>query len=165
MAARSFASTSAFLFRPRPSTLALSCRHHSSGPPPIFAPSGSTSAHTEIPYGDSTCASSAYLPPLPSAPPAEQLAPEATQSTPLDLTPEQRRLLEEIIRVDQAGELGANLIYQGQHAVFARGKDKSLADIVQVCPSLSLSLPSPIADFLNAVKAHVGWRKEAYRRI
>lgn len=39
--------------------------------------------------------------------------PEALTSTSSDLTPEQRKILDETIRVDQAGELGANYIYYG----------------------------------------------------
>lgn len=34
------------------------------------------------------------------------------------LTAEQKSMLDKIIRVDQAGELGANYIYAGQHAVY-----------------------------------------------
>lgn len=34
------------------------------------------------------------------------------------LTAEQKTMLDKIIRVDQAGELGANLIYSGQHTIY-----------------------------------------------
>jgi ubiquinone biosynthesis monooxygenase Coq7 len=54
-----------------------------------------------------------------------------------ELTPEQRDVLEKIIRVDQAGELGANYIYYGQKAVFAAGSDKRTAAIVQVRPDVT----------------------------
>lgn len=54
--------------------------------------------------------------------------------------------------MDQAGELGANLIYQGQHAVFARGKDKSLADIVQVRP---FAARAAFADRLTLILQHM----------
>lgn len=56
----------------------------------------------------------------------------ATKSSPTTLTPKQRRIIEEIIRVDQAGELGANVIYQGQKAVFARQGKVELANLIQV---------------------------------
>lgn len=130
MALRPFAFTSSVLRRPL-SPLIAHRYHSTSSSPPAFAPTGTTSADTQIPYGEPTLASSAYLPHQPSTPPPQR-DPAATSGTPLDLTPRQREVLEKIIRVDQAGELGANYIYQGQHAVFKRGRDKSLADIVQV---------------------------------
>lgn len=40
------------------------------------------------------------------------------------LTNEQKSMLDKIIRVDQAGELGANFIYAGQHTVFKRRTPK-----------------------------------------
>ncbi|KAG0277563.1 ubiquinone biosynthesis monooxygenase Coq7 [Linnemannia exigua] len=48
---------------------------------------------------------------------------------PLRLSKEQRELLEEMIRVDQAGELGANWIYRGQYAVL--GSDKKVGPLLQ----------------------------------
>lgn len=80
-----------------------------------------------------------------------------TSETPADLTPKQRRIIEEIIRVDQAGELwvtllritmlelahdlsrGANWIYKGQVAVFKAKGQRQLADLVQVCASTFLT--------------------------
>lgn len=134
MSLRSFASTSAYVFKARPACCVPAVRHHSShSSPPRFSPSGSTSAQTQIPYADADSAAAPYLPRDPkAASSAPDVDEAATRSTPLDLTPKQRQLLEEIIRVDQAGELGANYIYQGQHAVFRRGRDKRVADIVQV---------------------------------
>jgi ubiquinone biosynthesis monooxygenase Coq7 len=41
----------------------------------------------------------------------------STSSTPDDLSPSQRRVLEAALRVDQAGEIAANHIYEGQLAV------------------------------------------------
>lgn len=104
---------------------------------PSFAPTGSTSAQTQVPYGDPSLASSAYLPAHPDHPVASSSAivSAATTETPSDLTPKQRQVLERIIRVDQAGELGANYIYMGQLAVLSRGKDKKVADLVQVSES------------------------------
>ena len=71
--------------------------------------------------------------PLASAAYARDAAPtEATTSTPVDLTPAQRQLLERIVRVDQAGELAANWIYKGQlAAVKGKGQPK-LAALIQV---------------------------------
>lgn len=40
------------------------------------------------------------------------------------LTQAQKQMLDKIIRVDQAGELGANLIYAGQHEIFKRRSPK-----------------------------------------
>jgi len=73
--------------------------------------------------------------PLASAAYARDAAPtEATTSTPVDLTPAQRQLLERIVRVDQAGELAANWIYKGQlAAVKGKGQPK-LAALIQVRP-------------------------------
>ncbi|ORZ08824.1 ubiquinone biosynthesis protein Coq7, partial [Lobosporangium transversale] len=45
------------------------------------------------------------------------------------LSKEQRALLEEMIRIDQAGELGANWIYRGQYAVL--GSDKKVGPLLQ----------------------------------
>lgn len=46
------------------------------------------------------------------------------------LKPAEVNKLREIIRVDQAGELGADLIYAGQHSVFKRTQP-SLAPLIQ----------------------------------
>lgn len=121
--------------RPRlPSAALLSSlrRAHSTSSSPLlpaFAPTGSTSADTEIPYGDPQLASSAYLPPR--TPPSSSTPDRAATESP-QFTPRQRQVIESIIRVDQAGELGANYIYSGQHAVLKRRPDKRIADLVQV---------------------------------
>ncbi|GAA5955566.1 hypothetical protein JCM3765_006816 [Sporobolomyces pararoseus] len=109
--------------------------HSSSSIPPSFVPLSHTSADTRIPYGDPSCASSAYLPRAPGAPErpqgeGEKLDPRATSETP-QLDRRQREILEKIIRVDQAGELGANYIYRGQRAVLGLGRDKKTTDLVQ----------------------------------
>ncbi|GAA6063347.1 hypothetical protein JCM10212_004368 [Sporobolomyces blumeae] len=109
-------------------------RSHSTGSnPPSFVPGSHTSADTRVPYGDPTLASSAYLPRLPGSSPVDAatgLDHRATTETP-DLNPTQRRILEKIIRVDQAGELGANYIYRGQRAVMGLGRDKKTTDLIQ----------------------------------
>ncbi|GAA5924839.1 putative monooxygenase CAT5 [Sporobolomyces koalae] len=109
-------------------------RSHSSwaSTPPSFVPNSHTSADTRIPYGVPTEASSAYLPRKPGALPDAypEIDPRATVETP-DLNPAQRDILEKIIRVDQAGELGANYIYRGQRAVLGLGTDKRTTDLVQ----------------------------------
>jgi len=53
----------------------------------------------------------------------------ATSTTPTDLTPLQQRILHRAIRVDQAGELAANTIYQGQ--LFVLGHDPDVAPVIQ----------------------------------
>ncbi|KAL8276749.1 hypothetical protein RQP46_010858 [Phenoliferia psychrophenolica] len=102
--------------------------HSSSSTQPAFAPIGSTSAQTEIPYGEPALASSAYLPHR--GPPASASPNRATSESP-QLSARQRDILEKIVRVDQAGEVGANWIYAGQHAVLSKGKDRRVADLVQ----------------------------------
>ncbi|KAG0256683.1 hypothetical protein DFQ27_005543 [Actinomortierella ambigua] len=54
---------------------------------------------------------------------------EASEQKPLRLSREQRAMLAEMIRVDQAGELGANWIYRGQYAVL--GSDKKVGPLLQ----------------------------------
>ncbi|KAJ2930063.1 hypothetical protein H1R20_g7035, partial [Candolleomyces eurysporus] len=53
----------------------------------------------------------------------------AVTSTPNDITPHQRKLLEAALRVDQAGEIAANWIYHGQHAVLSG--DKRTGELIQ----------------------------------
>jgi len=53
----------------------------------------------------------------------------AIRTTPLDLTPSQRATLEGALRVDQAGEVAANYIYQGQIAIL--GHDKQVGPLIQ----------------------------------
>jgi len=52
----------------------------------------------------------------------------ATSTSP-SLSPEQRQILDSAIRVDQAGEVAANYIYQGQ--MFVLGKDPTTRPILQ----------------------------------
>ncbi|KAF5324650.1 hypothetical protein D9611_004382 [Ephemerocybe angulata] len=54
---------------------------------------------------------------------------EATTTTPEDLTPHQRKLLEGALRVDQAGEIAANWIYHGQHVVLSR--DRATGELIK----------------------------------
>ncbi|KAF9296923.1 ubiquinone biosynthesis monooxygenase Coq7 [Mortierella antarctica] len=54
---------------------------------------------------------------------------ETKDVPPLRLSREQRAALEEMIRVDQAGELGANWIYRGQYAVL--GSDKKVGPLLE----------------------------------
>lgn len=58
---------------------------------------------------------------------------EATTETPGNLTEEQRKLVERIIRVDHAGELGANWIYRGQKWAMDVKGDSKTARQVEVC--------------------------------
>ncbi|CAG8776487.1 6918_t:CDS:2, partial [Racocetra persica] len=45
------------------------------------------------------------------------------------LTAEQKKLIDGMIRVDQAGEIGANWIYKGQMAIL--GRDKKVGPVIQ----------------------------------
>lgn len=54
----------------------------------------------------------------------------AINSTPSDLVPSERDILDSALRVDQAGEIAANYIYRGQMAVL--GHDRKLGVILQV---------------------------------
>lgn len=88
-----------------------------------------------------TLASHAYNPPRLAGPPGPpQAGPSttprapnpATVNSPEHLKPEQRRLLEEIVRVDHAGELGANWIYRGQKWASSMRGDRQTAEQVEV---------------------------------
>jgi demethoxyubiquinone hydroxylase (CLK1/Coq7/Cat5 family) len=48
----------------------------------------------------------------------------------IPLTPKQMKLIDSMIRIDQAGEIGANYIYKGQMAIL--GNDKKVGPIIQV---------------------------------
>jgi demethoxyubiquinone hydroxylase (CLK1/Coq7/Cat5 family) len=52
------------------------------------------------------------------------------QKKPVSLTPKQKKLIDSMIRIDQAGEIGANYIYKGQMAIL--GNDKKVGSIIQV---------------------------------
>ncbi|KAG0045638.1 ubiquinone biosynthesis monooxygenase Coq7 [Gryganskiella cystojenkinii] len=65
----------------------------------------------------------------PSASSSSSSASSPSSHPPLRLSKEQREMLEEMIRVDQAGELGANWIYRGQYAVL--GSDKKVGPLLQ----------------------------------
>ena len=68
-------------------------------------------------------ASAAYTDPLRCDGPA-------ANTTPSNLTPQQREILDSALRVDQAGEIAANWIYKGQHLVL--GRDASTGPLIQV---------------------------------
>ncbi|KAF9584073.1 ubiquinone biosynthesis monooxygenase Coq7 [Lunasporangiospora selenospora] len=82
-------------------------------------PTNSTTTTPETPNSTST--------------PASGSTTAATDSpsteAPLRLSKEQREMLEEMIRIDQAGELGANWIYRGQYAVL--GSDKKVGPLLE----------------------------------
>lgn len=61
--------------------------------------------------------------------PAKAHEPEVT-TTPKEITPKQRKVLDSALRVDQAGEIAANYIYQGQMAVL--GRDGKVGPLIQV---------------------------------
>ena len=52
------------------------------------------------------------------------------QNKNIPLTPNQKKLIDSMIRIDQAGEIGANYIYKGQMAIL--GNDKKVGPIIQV---------------------------------
>src|SRR5438045_3113737 len=52
------------------------------------------------------------------------------QSKNIPLTSKQKQLIDSMIRIDQAGEIGANYIYKGQMAIL--GNDKKVGPIIQV---------------------------------
>lgn len=93
-----------------------------------------------------TLASHAYNPPRPAftpgppgPPPAAKAGPSTPRAPPNPATttsptlpPDHRRLLEEIVRVDHAGELGANWIYRGQKWGSQMRGDKRTAEQVEV---------------------------------
>lgn len=146
-------------------------QHSSSSTPPSFVPLSHTSADTRIPYGDPSCASSAYLPRDPGASASSadgELDPRATTETP-QLDRRQRDILEKIIRVDQAGELGANYIYRGQRAVLGLGTDRKTTDLVQVRPvspsARSATAPKLTPRTLSQSLGDVGRREEAHRCV
>ncbi|CAL1703718.1 unnamed protein product [Somion occarium] len=53
----------------------------------------------------------------------------STTSTPEDITEAQRKVLDAALRVDQAGEIAANYIYNGQLAIL--GRDRKLRPLIQ----------------------------------
>ena len=60
----------------------------------------------------------------------------STSSTPTDLSPSQRTVLEAALRVDQAGEVAANYIYEGQLANLRR--DHVSSALIQASSTLLL---------------------------
>lgn len=64
-------------------------------------------------------------------------------STSPDISPEQREILDNALRVDQAGEIAANWIYQGQITVL--GRDPRVGPLIQVSvlkPQFNYSPPT-----------------------
>lgn len=73
--------------------------------------------------------SAAYLQPAPHPN-------TAVNERPSTLTRAEQAAIDRAIRVDQAGEVAANWIYQGQLSVL--GKDRHVGPIIQVCPVSSV---------------------------
>jgi Ubiquinone biosynthesis protein COQ7 len=93
--------------------------------------------------------SSAYLDPARSSD-------LSVSSTPDNLSSSQRKLLEAALRVDQAGEVAANYIYEGQLAILRR--DPTTAALIQVC----LRYLHFVFRYLNTVTTeYVGPREKA----
>jgi hypothetical protein len=83
-------------------------------------------------------ASHAYhIPPTPGAGPSRPTPPpsptRATSEKPI-LTPEEQQVIDRIVRVDQAGELGANWIYRGQKMGMSIRGDRKAVKQIDVCP-------------------------------
>ncbi|KAK0525916.1 putative ubiquinone biosynthesis monooxygenase [Tilletia horrida] len=73
-------------------------------------------------------ASDAYT--TPSSSSSSQAGAGATQSTPRDLSEQDRTALESMLRVDHAGEVAANTIYQAQAEVFGWKRDGKTRDMM-----------------------------------
>jgi hypothetical protein len=86
---------------------------------------------------------------------------ESTTSTPHDLSPSQRRLLEAALRVDQAGEVAANYIYKGQLAVLQR--DPATAALIQASSRHHPLTSCVILTTLCCNLGYVGTREKAPR--
>ena len=89
-------------------------------------------------------ASHAYhIPPTPGAGPSRPTPPpartRATSEKPI-LTPEEQQVIDRIVRVDQAGELGANWIYRGQKMGMSIRGDRKAVKQIDVCLVVPLLL-------------------------
>lgn len=67
----------------------------------------------------------------------------ATTETPIDLTPEQRKIIERTLRVDLVGEGGANWIYQATKFVADLKGDKETSKKVEVSRPCVLAVLTP----------------------
>ena len=107
-----------------------------------------SSSRSLLPTLTRSLASHAYIPPstaassstLPTGGPSH-LNP-ATSTTP-DLTPVQHEVISRIIRVDQAGELGANWIYRGQKWAMGLRNDTATQQEIEVSSLTIYSNPQP----------------------
>ena len=82
----------------------------------------------------------------------------STFSTPDDFSPSQRTVLEAALRVDQAGEIAANYIYEGQLAILRR--DPVASRLIQA--SFTLLLIHHI-NILMLISGYVGPREKTPR--
>ncbi|WWC67733.1 uncharacterized protein I206_101645 [Kwoniella pini CBS 10737] len=87
------------------------------------------SSHAYLPSSSSSQAGPSSTSSTTSA--ATDILIEATTTTPNNLTIEQKQLIDSIIRVDQAGELGANWIYRGQKWAMDLKGDKETSKQVE----------------------------------
>jgi ubiquinone biosynthesis monooxygenase Coq7 len=102
----------------------------------LIRPARRTFSSTAILASSSGTASHAYhIPHIPTAgagpsrPPPPPQPTRATTEKPI-LTAEEQQVIDRIVRVDQAGELGANWIYRGQKmAMSLRGDRKAVKQI------------------------------------
>jgi hypothetical protein len=144
---------------------------------PIQARSFTSSA-----YNAQKASHAYHIPPTPGAGPSRPTPPppatRATSEKPI-LTPEEQQVIDRIVRVDQAGELGANWIYRGQKmGMSIRGDRKAVKQIdvrllflfLFLLPMSSLYSVSfdPIADrdkrWSGLMLGNVGKRETSFKR-
>ena len=98
---------------------------------PIQARSFASSA-----YNAQKASHAYHIPPTPGAGPSRPTPPppktRATTEKPI-LTPEEQQVIDRIVRVDQAGELGANWIYRGQKMGMSIRGDRKAVKQIDVC--------------------------------
>jgi hypothetical protein len=99
-------------------------------------------------------------PPVPSSAYLDRIkVPDiSTSSTPDDLSPSQRGLLEAALRVDQAGEVAANYIYEGQLAVLRH--DPATSALIQASTHY---FSFHVVPTFYAIPGYVGPREKAPR--
>jgi hypothetical protein len=105
-------------------------------------------------------ASHAYhIPPTPGAGPSRPTPPpprtRATAEKPI-LTAEEQEVIDRIVRVDQAGELGANWIYRFQKMAMGLRGDRKAVKQIDVCfPITSSRRPAPPPPLFTYLLSHV----------
>jgi len=128
---------------------------------------------TRMPIQARSFASSAYnaqkashayhIPPTPGAGPSRLPPPpprtRATSEKPI-LTAEEQQVIDRIVRVDQAGELGANWIYRGQKMGMSIRGDRKAVKQIDVCLRSIL----PFVLFSIVIVIHLSYSRSRYMR-